>query len=229
MNNRKVDNCINDFVAYCKKTFDLSFSQNSTGYKSMSICIIDCVYSLRAKYDSVTVPVIDRYVKKYMQDDKYRAGDDVSDLIDHIIQARGAESFAHNILMNNQKSGGVLKSEICYKLAYFLKLLGIETVEDFRTYESTELLDIVVRSVKGIGDAGANYFFMLTGDSNRCKPDVHIRQCVKDACDITLSESEYQDLFKSAVKVLRKDYPSLTVSCLDYIIWAYYQKGLNSY
>lgn len=223
MNNR-VNNYVDDFVTYCKETFDLSFRGNGISYESISVCIVDCVYSLRAKYESVTVPVIDRYAETYMQNNKYRSGDNVSDLLHHINEAGGPESFAHNILKNNQLSGGVLKSAVCYKLAYFLKLLGIETIEDFRSYESMELLETVVRSVNGIGDAAANYLFMLAGDSGRCKPDVHIRRCVREACNTSLSDSEYQDLFKSAIKILNKDYPSLTVSSLDYIIWEYYQK-----
>ena len=64
---------------------------------------------------------------------------------------------------------------------------------------------------------------MLAGDPNRCKPDVHIRRCVQDACNTTLQDESYQELFTDSVASLRKDYPTLTVRTLDGIIWQKYQ------
>ena len=44
--------------------YDLN-SQFAYHYKSLSVCIIDCVYSLRANYKT-TVKVVERYAEKYM-------------------------------------------------------------------------------------------------------------------------------------------------------------------
>ena len=55
----------------------------------------------------------------------------------------------------------------------------MDTFDDFRYFEKETLLEIVLRSVKGMGDAGVNYMFMMAGDPNRCKPDVHIHRCIK--------------------------------------------------
>ena len=112
---------------------------------------------------------------------------------------------------------------VCRQLARYLRDLHIETLEDFRTFESQEILEIVIRAVDGLGDAGANYLFMLAGDPDRCKPDVHIHHCVRDACGCDLSGDECQQLFTDTVELLRWTYPNLTVRCLDGIIWRKYQ------
>lgn len=76
-----------------------------------------------------------------------------------------------------------------------------------------------------MGTAGLNYLFMLAGDPNRCKPDVHIHHCIRDACGRDVSDNECQILLTDAVAVLRNDYPYLTVVLLDSIIWQKYQIG----
>lgn len=215
----------NQFVEYCLHNFMLSESETSN-YSSLSVCLIDCVYSLRAKYYAVTIPIVDRYAAIYMDGNKNTTGDTVSMLIEHMEQCGGPAVFADQVLENHQELGGrahIPKETVCYQLAKYLKLLHIETIQDFRNYECPELLEIVIHSVKGMGDAGTNYLFMLAGDPNRCKPDVHIHQCIKDACGEDVSNDDCQVLFRDAVEVLNRQYPKLTVRGLDGIIWRKYQ------
>lgn len=213
------------FIDYCEQNFNLEDSAQYN-YQSLSVCIIDCVYSLRTKYYSVTVPIVDMYAALYLNGNRNNSGDTVSMLIQHIDEKGGAQKFADEVLKNHQKLGGknkIPKENICYQLAQYLKYLNIDTIEDFRNFESPELLEIVIRAVRGIGDAGANYLFMLAGDPNRCKPDVHIHQCIKDSCGCDVSNEECQVLFSEAVNRLNKKHPNLTVRNLDGIIWRKYQ------
>ena len=115
------------------------------------------------------------------------------------------------------------KEEVCYQLARYLRDLHIETIEDFQHFESQEILEIVIRAVNGLGDAGVNYLFMLAGDPNRCKPDVHIHHCIRDACGHDISNEDCQTLFTDAVTILHTQHPNLTVRGLDGIIWRAYQ------
>lgn len=71
------------FADFCEKNFDLN-SKLGYHYESMSICILDCVYSLRAKYESMTVPVVERYAKVHMGRNRHAGGDTVSMLINNI-------------------------------------------------------------------------------------------------------------------------------------------------
>ena len=214
------------FAKYCDANFDLT-TQSEYGYQSLSVCILDCVYSLRAKYYAVTIPIMERYANAYMDGDSHALGDTVSLLIKRMDE-KGHKEFADQVLRNQQKLGGkkqIPKEEVCYQLARYLRDLHIETIEDFQNFESQEILEIVIRAVNGLGDAGVNYLFMLAGDPDRCKPDVHIHHCVRDACGHDISNEECQLLFTDAVKLLRNQYPNLTVRGLDGIIWRVYQMG----
>ena len=70
------------FVEYCEKNLDLS-GTSSYGYQSLSVCIIDCVYSLRTKYYTVTIPLVDRYAAMFMNGNRNVSGDTVSKLLGH--------------------------------------------------------------------------------------------------------------------------------------------------
>ena len=161
-----------------------------------------------------------------MHGDKYAAGDSLEDFMQHVAQTGGCACFADTILMNHQKLYGRNKIEICCEIADKLtRLLGINMLKDFQSYDKPELLDIVLRSVKGFGDAGINYLYMLAGDSNRCKPDVHIHHFIRDAIDEEVSNEECQLLLKNAVEELLTEFSQLTVRVFDYLIWKEYQTG----
>jgi hypothetical protein len=162
-----------------------------------------------------------------MDSDPRASGDTVSLLLKRMDE-KGHKTFADKVLRNQQKLGGkkqIPKEEVCYQLARYLRDLHIETIDDFQNFESQEILEIVIRAVDGLGDAGVNYLFMLAGDPNRCKPDVHIHHCIRDAFGYDISNEECQTLFDHTIKLLRDQYPNLTVRGLDGIIWRAYQVG----
>lgn len=178
---------------------------------------------MRAKYFAVTVPVVNRYADRFMNGDRYADGDDLKDLIAHIDECGGCIAFAHDILKNHQKLSGRFKAEVCYELAKKLTGIHIKTIEDFQNFQYIDILESVIRSVKRIGDAGLNYLFMLAGDPNRCKPDVHIHHCIKDACGYDITNDGCQKLLTATVAQLKSQYPNMTVRLLDGIIWKKYQ------
>ena len=214
------------FSRYCKENFNKEIEEFSSNgrYESLPICILDCVYSLRAKYFAITVPVIKRYADKYMAGDIYSSSDTLAEFISRIKEYEDCSIFAHDILRNNQVLSGRNKTEVCLEIATKLyELLDINTLDDFHQFKKDELLDLVLRSVKGMGDAGVNYLYMLAGDPNRCKPDVHIHRCINDALGHSVSNEECQTLFTETIEILKATYPSLTVRDLDSIIWQKYQ------
>lgn len=87
------------------------------------------------------------------------------------------------------------------------------------------MITSILYSIKGFGDAGVNYLFMLAGDENRCKPDVHIHHCVRDVLGYDVSNEDCLTLFSETVKKFALDNIFLTVRELDGIIWKHYQKG----
>ena len=219
-----MDKHVEEFVDFCKNNLDFSKGVEYK-YRSISVCILDCVFSLQTKY-AAAKNVVKRYADLYLNGDENASGDGISDLIRRINEAGGPETFSEKAyLKNRQLSGGVRKTAICLQLAKYLQYLKIESLEDFKSFDCPELLEIVIRSVKGMGDAGTNYLFMLAGDQNRCKPDVHIHHCIELACKKRLNNEECQILFRKSVNILKRDYPNLTVAMLDGIIWRKYQSN----
>ena len=211
------------FVDYCRRNYgeELSIAdERSYCYKSLPICIVDCVYSLRARYNSVTVPIVERYANTFLGGDKTSTSD--ADNLTNFIKnltTPSLESFADNIAKNHQILGRVPKEKVCLDIAKKLQNLGIETFGDFQNYPSKEELAETIISVKGMGNAGVNYLFMLTGDDNKSKPDVHIHHCITEACGEDVSDKECQEIIKEASHILKQDYPDLTVRKLDGVIW----------
>lgn len=214
----------NIFAHFCRENINFNSDTEVYRYRSLSACILDCVYSLRAKYFSVTVPVVDRYAKKYMKGDRFALGDSLDDFIRHI-EEYGCEKFAADLLKNKQRLSGRLKSEVCYDLSKSLLNLGVHTIEDFQRIQESEgdRLRSCIHAVKGIGEAAESYLYMLAGDPNRCKPDVHLLQSMKDAYGCAVEVKYCQEIMEKAVSILRAQYPSLTVRGLDALIWEKYR------
>ncbi len=161
-----------------------------------------------------------------MSGDRFSSGDTLRDLLCRIDESGGPEAFAVDVLHNSQVLARRRKTEVCYEIADKLtRWLSINTFEEFQNYKNPDLLETVLYSVKGFGDAGVNYLFMLAGDENRCKPDVHVHHCIKDAIGEDVSNAECQDLFRGVTSKLKADYPELTVRKLDNIVWDKYQKS----
>ena len=105
------------------------------------------------------------YADTYMGGNLYAGQDTLSDFITHIKEFSDCSEFAKTVLKNNQVLSGRNKSEVCYEIATKLhELLNMDTFDDFRNFEKEALLEIVLRSVRGMGDAGVNYMFMMAGD-----------------------------------------------------------------
>lgn len=211
------------FVEYCKERYGNELNvadERSYCYNSLPICIVDCVYSLRARYNSVTVPIVERYANKFLNGDKTISdeNDTLTDFIRNLTEFN-LRNFADNIAKNHQILGGVPKEKVCLDIAEVLRELGIKTLRDFREYSSREELADAIKSVKGIGAAGVNYLFMLTGDDSKSKPDVHIHRCIAEACGEDVSDKECQRIIEKSAQILKAEYPSLTIRKLDGVIW----------
>ena len=209
---------------YCLKTLDLTAKHYAELFGSLGPCILDCIYSLQAKYFPVVMPLLQRYADKYMEGEIHASGYTLTDFVNSINIAGGPESFAENVLKNKQVLSGRRKSEVCLELANKLIAKGVQTKEDFNARDKAEM-EKLLRSVKGIGDAASNYFFMLTGDSSRIKPDVHIHHCIRDAIGYDVSNEKCQQLFEEAVEILKPEYPNMTVAALDGLVWNKYRVG----
>jgi len=216
------DNNASKLATWCLANLDLTAPHYALAYGSLGPCILDCIYSLRTKYFPVTVPLVKRYGDKFMNGDVHAKGYTLSDFINHIELSGGVVLFSEDVLKNKQVLSGRIKADVCLDIAKKLVKSGIETKEDFANADKYKM-EQLMRSVKGMGDAAINYMFMLAGDPNRCKPDVHIHHCIRDAIGYDVSNEECQLLFTKAVKIINTQYPNVTVASLDGLVWNKYR------
>lgn len=89
---------IDMFSKYCETNFSNEISkykQSTSPYKSLSVCILDCVYSLQASY-SCAKNVVQNYADYYLNGVKDSPNDTLDDFIDRI--GSNATDFATTIL-----------------------------------------------------------------------------------------------------------------------------------
>ncbi len=218
---------INNFVTYCRENLNLESIRTQTNYKSLPLCIIDTIFSLRARYRLV-VNVTQNYADQFLNGDRFASDHTISDFIEAYENINNPEEFTNRYIKRNNRICGRLKIVPCYELAIKLKQLKIETIDDFKKYqnENEECLESVIRSVTGFGPQATNYLFMLSGDSSRVKVDTHINRCMRNLFNRILTNEEVQELFREAVNILQKEYSNLTVSKLDHAVWLYYSQNM---
>ena len=215
---------VRKFVDYCETELDLTRKETYC-YRSLSVCLLDSIYSLMNRY-TVCEEIIARYVDKFMDGDKSKEGDNLTDLIANMDNAGGPVEFAENVLESTKKAGntGLFRSEVVYNLAKQLMVMGINSIDDFRNYEDELALSAAMQAIKGVGAQASNYLFMLAGSTDRVKKDAHIDQFLNDLFPgQKFSNDECLSLFKETVAELNKKYPEITVRSLDGMVWAKYR------
>ncbi len=209
---------------YIQKTIGIKKSSMPNYYHSLPVCILDDIYSLQSKYETITFPTVKRFADHFLGGDLYT--DDYS--IDDFIRDLDTEGL-HNVMMlvlnNRQCVGGRRKIDVCYDVAKKLQKLNIQTFDDFNNYNDKEYLSFSLRQIKGVGDAAIDYLFMMVGDDNRVKPDVHIHHCIKDAIGHDVSNEECQNLFREVSLAIVDEMPFATPRFLDGLVWTYYSKA----
>lgn len=98
-------------------------------------------------------------------------------------------------------------------------------MKDFASFEHEDFLMFSLRIIKGVGDAAIDYLFMMAGDSNRVKPDIHIHHCIKDVTGHNVSNEECQKLFREVSEAAKNEYPFATPRFLDGLVWTHYSKA----
>ena len=211
-------------LAYIKDKIGIKYSEMPNYYHSLPICILDDIFSLQAKYETMTLPTVKRFANHFLNGDIYADGYLVDNFINDL-EKEGLSNVMNNILNNRQVVGGRRKIEVCYDVAKKLQKLGVQTMKDFASFEDEDYLTFSLRSIKGVGDAAIDYLFMMAGDSNRVKPDIHIHHCIKDATGHDVSNEECQKLFREVSEVAKNEYPFATPRFLDGLVWTYYSKA----
>jgi len=200
-------------------------------YASVPLCILDAVFSIGARYESVQA-LVERYTRRYdlplhrpsavLPDPLNQA--EVSVLVGQI-EAIGPERFAVEVLHNRRPTSprnGILRSEAARRFGVALETHGVQTFQDLTGGAQDPALDRDLRAVHGQGSGIAvKYFFMLAGADHLVKPDRMIMRFLRRVLDRPVSAEEAQQLLGEVADVLSIKGKAVTTGAVDYAIWSH--------
>jgi hypothetical protein len=219
-------------VAHIRRTLgDLGapLSEEETyEYSSLGLCVIDAVYSIGVRYESTSRTVGD-FCRKYGWE-KNRAKAKEEHTISAFIAALQPyenkwEELAVKVFDNRQRTssrGGILKAEAVFRFAKVLQKFKIERFADVMSGMKGDVRRAILEIRGQSSGLSYNYFLMLAGKTDKVKEDRMISRFVANAVGrANLSDGESEQLVRAAAGVLQTEYPKLTPTSLDYLIWKY--------
>ena len=208
------------------------FSEDS--YSSLSLCVIDAVYSISVRYEG-TKAVVEHYCQHY-EVPKFRpdaailpekdAQDSLQALCDRITSL-GAERMASEVFHNRQRTStvkGILKAEAVLRFASALVNHGINYFQDIQ-WPLPDGLEEAIKAIPGQRSGiSLRYFLMLAGSDDLIKPDRMVLRFLGDALQRDVGFDEAQPLLAATSRKLKAEYPRLTPRLLDHAIWQHQRK-----
>lgn len=200
-------------------------------YSSLSLCVIDAVYSIGVKYEGVQA-VVRRYCQ-YFNIPEFRSVESIvppEDAQDSLlvlcdrISSFGAARMASEVFDNRQRTStknGILKAEAIARFAAALIEHGINYLQDIH-WPLPEGLEDAIRAIPGQRTGiSLQYFWMLAGSDDLIKPDRMVLRFLSDALQREISLNEAQPVLSATTQALKVAYPHLTPRLLDHAIWSY--------
>jgi len=206
-------------------------------YASITLAIIDAVYSIGVNYSGVR-KTVGRYCETFGLN-RFRPRRDclpppkeqesVSQLCAHF-EERGSDRMAGEVFANRQRTSarnGILKAEAVWWFAQALRQEGIEYLQDVPPIPNGGL-DDAIRAIPGQGSGiSLRYFRMLIGAEDFIKPDRMILRFIDDATGLRTSAVRAPLLLLHVTDHLRATNPNITPRLLDHALWEY-QRGLEA-
>ena len=204
-------------------------------YNSLPLCVIDSVYSIGVKYESVK-NVISSFCE-YEKIQKHRVSRKtipkiseqykVSDFLNKFNDYSN-EKLAKEIFRNSQRTSsrsGILKSQAVVEFLRILKRYEIDTFQDLMKSNNDFKNDIL--KIKGQKSGiSLQYFYMLAGSEELIKPDRMIIRFLEANLNRKVSFIESLEIIKSTCQELKTEYSiEITPRELDNAIWNYQRKA----
>lgn len=219
-------------VEYCREQleFDNLKLSDEYHYQSLSLCVIDAVFSIGVRYTSTRQTVIkycDFYGIKRIREDfkslpKETDQEPISQLIDKI-ELKEIEEFTNEVFKNRQRtstSNGILKTDAVLRFAKVLKKFNIEYLQDIQKIINNDEFEEEIKKIpEQKSGISLTYFFMLAGNSDFIKPDRMIIRFLESALYRKVQLDEAQELLRDASKILKVQYKDMTPRILDHQIW----------
>lgn len=219
-------------VKCCNEKLELSNIKMSDEYyyQSLSLCVIDAVFSIGVRYASTRQTVIkycDFYGMKRIRDNFKSLPvesdqESISKLIDKI-EVKGVDVFTTEVFKNRQRTStcnGILKTEAVLRFAKILREHNVEYLQDLSKIINNNRFEDEIKGIPGQRSGiSLKYFFMLAGSSDFIKPDRMIIRFLESALNRKMQLEEAQKLLRDASEILKAQFPSMTPKILDHQIW----------
>ncbi len=199
-------------------------------YQSLTLCVIDSIYSIGVKYEGTRNTVI-KYCNFYkltrIRNDRTslpetQDQESIGKFIEKI-ESSGIDFFTNCIFQNLQRTSsrsGILKCEAVLLMAKCLHRNGVEYFQDIHKVIDDKQFEKEVLSIRGQGSGiSLSYFFMLSGSDDLIKPDRWIINFISAALELACSQSCALRLLSGACAILKLKYLHITPRLLDNTIW----------
>jgi hypothetical protein len=209
-----------------KKDFILPDEYN---YGHLPLCVIDAVFSIGVKYESVQ-NVIKRFCVHYKIDRLSKQNELTTTNVLDLIERISIVELTENVFQNRQRTStknGILKSEAVILFFRVLQRFNVETLGDVENIIVNERFEKEIKEIPGQQSGiSLKYFFMLAGSDDFIKPDRMILRFLENIVGAKLSLSNCQLILSTVALRLRKRGFNITPKKLDNLIWNY-QRALD--
>ena len=229
---------VEKIIKYCDQVLDLNnarLSDNEYSYQSLSLCVIDAVYSIGVRYEAVRRAVhrycnyfsLRRIRENRSNIPQKETQESIADFWKKMYDS-GIEKFATEIFCNKQRTStrnGILKSEAVFKFATVLKKYDVNYLQDVPKIVSDTNFEREIKSIPGQRTGTSlRYFFMLSGDDDFIKPDRMILRFLEDALQRPVNRNEASSFLAETTRRLQSKYSHLVPRLLDHEIWKYQRR-----
>jgi hypothetical protein len=217
----------------CRELLDLNQAllPQEYFYRSLPLCVIDSVFSIGVKYESVQ-NTVRRYgeavrleTKRLTQDYPERKDQQSIDDIVRKMDELGIDFFTDSIFKNKQRTStrnGILKTEAVYRFCKVLQRFDVNHFQDLAPQLSVSALETAIKEIPG-QRSGISfvYFCMLAGEERWIKPDRMIIRFLEQTLNRVVKIDEANELLVAASDLLTLEYPEMSPRLLDYAVWNY--------
>lgn len=193
----------------------------------VSVALIDAVFNPCLQYETVVIPIVERYCR-YFGLSRKRIEQcvvppvDEQETLDDLILHYGTHGERHmreGVFKSNNKSPGtqVYKAENVLLAAQTLRGISINTLQDAQDIAShnPEEVKCALRTIHGINHRTAHMLLMYLGNDEFVKGDRHLCSFVRSRlADNSLRPHRVEQLVRSAAREI-----GVTPRFLDYAIW----------
>lgn len=150
-------------------------------WSSISLCVLDAVWSIGANYDSVVTPLVHRFAAAYAVPQPLVPIEaplpPESFPLRHLASLDVVELLGVTNRQRTSTRGGIVKAEAVLRYAQILASYQVETLDDgmalLSRSKDLQVVDDALANVPGDGQFGVRrgYLWMLIGHDEKIKPD----------------------------------------------------------